>query len=166
MAIGVSLMSHGFQDAVSLELARRIAGGLPQHPEWLSVARANLDRWASQNRDAPSLLQCYEEWRELLDHPVEEICAALTAETENSQRIRQNSPFAGVLPPAEVWEIKARFRHATPAAWPIARSWVQLTSTHFPMRSTRRPESARENQTCLAIPMISVSGRAPNCRES
>jgi hypothetical protein len=109
-------MSHLIQDAVSLELARRVASGLPQHPEWIELARNNLDRWALQNREAPSLLRCYEEWRELLKRPVAEICALLTAETEEGQRIRQNSPFAGVLPAREVWEIKARIRHGTSAA--------------------------------------------------
>lgn len=109
-------MNHGFQDSVSLELARRVAAGLPHHPEWLDLACANLERWTRQNSNAPSLLRCYDEWRELLALPVSEICAKLTAETDDSQRIRQNSPFAGVLPPSEVWEIKARFRDATPAA--------------------------------------------------
>ena len=109
-------MSHAFQDAVSMEIASRIAGGLPQHPEWLDLARANLERWSHQNRNAPSLLRCYDEWRELLMRPVAEVSAALIAESDEGQRIRQNSPFAGVLPPREVWEIKARLRHATPAA--------------------------------------------------
>ena len=109
-------MDHTFQDAVSLELARRIAFGLPVHPEWLEFARANLERWSQQNSQAPSLLRCYNEWREMLMRPLEEICAVLTAETDDSRRLRQNSPFAGLLPPTEVWEIKARLRHATPAA--------------------------------------------------
>ena len=109
-------MSHEVQDLVSLELARRIASGLPQHPEWLDIARNNLKRWARQNRDAPSLLRCYAEWQALLDHPVSEISNVLIAGTEEGQRLRQNSPFVGVISPAEVWEIKARFRHATSAA--------------------------------------------------
>ena len=109
-------VNHGFQDAVSLELARRIADGLPQHPEWIDLGRSNLERWARLNSQAPSLLCCYEEWRELLARPIVEICAALTAETDEGQRVRQNSPFAGVIPPSEVWNIKARLRHATPAA--------------------------------------------------
>ena len=110
-------MGHEIQDQVSLELARRVVAGLPQHPEWLELARANLERWSRQNKNAPSLLRCYAEWRELLSRPVEEICSALTAETEEGQRLRQNSPFAGVLPPEEVWEIKSRLRrHATSAA--------------------------------------------------
>ena len=109
-------MDHSFQDAVSLELARRIACGLGEHPEWLSLARTNLDRWTQQNSDAPSLVRCYDEWRILLRRPLAEICAVLTAETEESERLRHNSPFAGALPSAEVWEIKARLRHATSAA--------------------------------------------------
>lgn len=109
-------MSHEVQDAVSLELARRIATGLPQHPEWLDVARSNLERWSCQNRNAPLLLHCYAEWLELLARPGVEICEALVAESDEGQRLRQNSPFAGVLPPDEVWEIKSRLRHATSAA--------------------------------------------------
>jgi len=50
-------MGHEVQDQKSLELARRVAEGLPEHPEWLEVARANLDRWSQQNRDAPRLLR-------------------------------------------------------------------------------------------------------------
>jgi len=40
---------------VSLELARRVVAGLPQHPDWLELARANLERWSQQNQNAPSL---------------------------------------------------------------------------------------------------------------
>ena len=109
-------MDHRLQDASSLEIARRIAAGLPHHPEWVDLARANLARWTRQNRDAPSLLRCYDEWQWLLTRPVAEVCALLTAETDEGQRIRQNSPFAGVLPPGEVWDIKARLRHGTSAA--------------------------------------------------
>jgi len=109
-------VSHEIQDAVSLELARRIASGLPQHPEWLDLARSNIERWSLLNADAPSLLCCYEEWRALLNHPASEICKILTAETEQGQQLRQNSPFAGVLSPEEVWKIKSHCRHATTAA--------------------------------------------------
>jgi hypothetical protein len=109
-------MNHSLQDAVSLELGRRIAHGLHEHPEWLDLARANIERWEERNRDVPSLLRCYAEWKELLRRPIDEIAAALTAETEDGQRIRQNSPFAGALSPREVWEIKRRHRHGTSAA--------------------------------------------------
>jgi hypothetical protein len=89
-------------------MAHRIAAELPQHPEWIELARENLRRWSSRNRESPGLLRCYEEWAEILRRPPEEVRAVPTAETDEGQRLRQNSPFAGVLSPQEVWEIKRR----------------------------------------------------------
>jgi len=40
----------------------------------------------------------------------------LTTQSDEGQRLRQNSPFAGVLPPQEVWEIKRRMRNDQTAA--------------------------------------------------
>jgi hypothetical protein len=110
-------MNHGVQDETSLEMSRRIAAGLPEHPEWIDVARANLSRWAKLNAGSHALQRNYAEWLRWLDRPVHDICSILSAETEEGQRLRQNSPFAGVLSAEEVWEIKARHRrHATNAA--------------------------------------------------
>ena len=109
-------MNHEVQDTVSLEMARRIADGLPRHPEWVDFALANLERWSNLNAGATTLLRCYNEWRALLKQDISEISRVLTAETNEGQRLRQNSPFAGILSPSEVWEIKARHRHATIAA--------------------------------------------------
>jgi hypothetical protein len=108
-------MTHAVQDAVSLEIARRVSRRLRECPGLLDVARANLIRWAQRNADTPSLLRCYAEWEELLSLPLEEICDRMCAGTADGHRLRQNSPFAGVLPPAEIWAIKAdcsRLRHA------------------------------------------------------
>ncbi len=109
-------MSHELIDEISLELGRRTATRLRQQPELLQLAHDNLTRWSQENGDTPSLLRCYAEWRELLHQPLEKICAVLTSENEDGQRLRQNSPFAGILSAREVWEIKQSFRHATPAA--------------------------------------------------
>jgi hypothetical protein len=109
-------MNHSATDQVSLELGRRVADRLRRQPELVEFARANLARWSQHNASAPSLLRCYAEWQEILSHPIEEICALLCAETDDAQRLRQNSPFAGVLSPAEVWNVKARFHHATAPA--------------------------------------------------
>ena len=103
-------MNHSVQNAVSLEMACRIADGLPEHQEWIDFANANLERWSRLNAGVPSLLRCYAEWRKLLANDVVEIRAILTAETDEGQRLRQNSPFAGILSPGEVLEIKARHR--------------------------------------------------------
>ena len=106
------IMNHLETDKVSLELARRVAERLRGQPEVLDIARANLARRSRLNSASPSLLRCYAEWREILARPTDEICRLLCSESDNGQRLRQNSPFTGVLTPAEVWEIKSHFRHA------------------------------------------------------
>lgn len=109
-------VSHELTDEISFELCRRTAARLRQQPGLLQLAHDNLARWSQQNANAPALIRCYAEWREILNRPLEEICAILTSTTEDGQRLRQNSPFAGVLSASEVWELKQRFRHATTAA--------------------------------------------------
>ena len=109
-------MQHRLHDEISLEIARRVAKRLRAAPELLSVSRENLARWSKLNAETPSLLRSYAEWRAILDRPLEDICAVLCAETDEGQRLRQNSPFAGILSASEVWEIKSGVRrHATAA---------------------------------------------------
>jgi hypothetical protein len=109
-------MNHHLQDRVSLRIAEIIASGLSNHPEWITQARSNLDRWKRLNADAPGLLRCYDEWLDLLDQPVDRIREILTSRTDEGQRLRQNSPFAGVLPPQTIWRIKQEVRDETLAA--------------------------------------------------
>ena len=109
-------MNHGNIDQVSLALGRRVAQRLRRKPELLELGRANLSRWSRRNASVVSLLRCYAEWQEILRRPVEDICALLCAETDEAQRLRQNSPFAGILTPAEIWALKASLRHAPSAA--------------------------------------------------
>jgi hypothetical protein len=103
-------------DAISLELGRRIAARLRRQPELLAIANENLFRWSRLNADSPSLLRCYKEWEEILKRPLADICDLLCSDTEEARRLRQNSPFAGILSAQEVWELKQSMRHATPAA--------------------------------------------------
>jgi hypothetical protein len=106
---------HERKDEISLAMGRRVAARLSRQPELLKVARENLDRWTRRNADAPGLLRCYAEWRGILDRPLEEICDLLRSDSEEARRLRQNSPFAGVISPREVWELKQHFRHETAA---------------------------------------------------
>ena len=109
-------MSHELTDEISLELGRRVAARLRQQPELLRFGRDNLDRWTRLNANAPSLLRCYAEWREILKRPLEEICDLLSSESKEARRLRQNSPFAGVLNAREAWDLKQHFRHAAATA--------------------------------------------------
>ena len=105
-------MKHANIDQVSLAMGRRVAERLRQQPKLVDLARGNLARWSRQNASVASLLRCHAEWREILNRPVEDVCVLLCAETDEAQRLRQNSPFAGALPPAEIWALKASLRHA------------------------------------------------------
>ncbi|MCL4211018.1 MAG: hypothetical protein HRU76_04700 [Phycisphaeraceae bacterium] len=109
-------MIHKELDHQSMLLAARIARELPERPEWIEAARANLRRWMARNADSPGLRRAYQEWLTLLEQPVDRICQAMLASTDEGQRLRQNSPFAGVLSPGEVWAIKRSARHEHRAA--------------------------------------------------
>lgn len=109
-------MSHELTDQISLAMGRCVAARLRQQPDLLRVAHDNLDRWTRLNASAQSLLRCYQEWETILERPLEEICRLLSSDSEEARRLRQNSPFAGVLSAREVWELKQQFRHATTAA--------------------------------------------------
>lgn len=100
--------------------ALRLRAALPHGCGLLLVclrSRENLARWSRVNADTPSLLCCYAEWSRILERPLDDICDVLCAENEEGQRLRQNSPFAGILSPSELWEIKSRLRRdaTTPA---------------------------------------------------
>jgi hypothetical protein len=114
----ISAMGHEVNDEISLELQRQVAGRLRAQPGLLQIARDNLVRWSGRNPGAPGLLRCYQEWQTILERPLPDICGILEADTEDGRRLHQNSPFAGVLKPAEVWAIKSaiRQRHAKTAA--------------------------------------------------
>ena len=111
-------MGHDVNDEVSLEMGRRVAARLRDEPALLQIAHDNLARWLRANASAPALVRCYREWQVILDGPLRDLCAILETDSEENRRLRQNSPFAGVLPPSEVWSIKAaaRQRHAKTAA--------------------------------------------------
>jgi hypothetical protein len=109
-------MKHSIQDEISLELARRVVNRLREDPGLLQIARDNLANWTRRNAAAPSLLRCYQEWQTVLSRSLDEICDTLSADTEEAARLRQNSPFAGVLAPVEVWEIKREVRRRAKSA--------------------------------------------------
>ena len=79
-------------------------------PSLIRIARDNLDRWRRQCDDGDSAAAAIREWEVLLDSlSLEDLCEYLVRQDERADRLRQSSPFAGVLTPGEVWEIKQRF---------------------------------------------------------
>jgi hypothetical protein len=100
---------HRRREKESLEIHRRIASRLEKDAvPVLEKARGNLRRWsAGREEDPPGA--AYKEWGCLLETLTpRELARLLVAVDERATRLRQSSPFAGVLPPREVWEIKRK----------------------------------------------------------
>lgn len=89
--------SHAWIDQRSLALHEAVAAKLEAQPELLEVARANLRRWLSTNPAA-----ALREWWQLLDvSPPSALLALLRSPGDEAARLRQSSPFAGLLTPEE-----------------------------------------------------------------
>ena len=89
--------SHEWIDRRSLALHEAVAAKLESDPRLLEVARGNLERWLITTSGAALL-----EWRHLLDvTPLPQLLALLRSPGDHATRLRQSSPFAGLLTPAE-----------------------------------------------------------------
>ncbi|MEX0733551.1 MAG: hypothetical protein WD944_12545 [Steroidobacteraceae bacterium] len=87
--------SHRLIEARSLAMHALIVRKIERDPKLLEVAHRNIARWAARYAEpAPAWLN---EWREILPRPWPEIASLLTEQSENAARLRQSTPFAGVL---------------------------------------------------------------------
>ena len=102
--------SHIQIDRRSLLLAEEVTRRIDADPhrEGLARARASCARWlAAPSAAAPDLRR----WQDILTRPWPEIRARLLDPSEDGARLRQNSPFCGVLSPRERWRIYKEFKH-------------------------------------------------------
>jgi len=100
----------------SLWLHAAVAGHLVRQPDaTIARARANLVRLKRVHATgtAASLLDA---WSAVLNDGPQAVLRALTAESSFAIELRQNSPFAGVLPDDERAAVLSAFRLATPAS--------------------------------------------------
>ncbi|PTL58645.1 hypothetical protein [Paraconexibacter algicola] len=77
-------------------------------PEVVGTARARVDAWLRDGGPVPP--PAARAWRALLDGPADELAAALVRDDERMRDLRQNTPFAGVVPPAARWRIVREVR--------------------------------------------------------
>jgi len=98
---------HHRREVQSLEMHRRIAAMMERDPTpVLGKAMANLQAWLARHQGS-ALEPVFKEWQDLLTRlSPSEVAAFIIAEDERAGRMRQSSPFAGVLSPREVWAIK------------------------------------------------------------
>ena len=91
-------MSHAFHsdhqrlDERSLALHAAVAAKLQRDPALIERARANLSRWRAWLNG-----NWMDAWQLILDGPLEGVVACLKERSERATRLRQSSPFAGLL---------------------------------------------------------------------
>jgi hypothetical protein len=100
--------SHRLLEARSLAMHAVIARKIERDPTLLAIAHRNVERWCIRWKDAPPAW--LGEWQEALKQPWQQIAALITEPSENGARVRQSSPFAGILTNEERWRIYEAFR--------------------------------------------------------
>lgn len=114
------LGSHQFLDQLNLAMHREIALRLLADPEAvLSRARNNLSRWLAEYEAGDGGARCLEEWQHLLaTHTVAELAAIITEDSDEGQRLRQSTPFVGILSSAERRELRDAYHRVAKAHYP------------------------------------------------
>jgi hypothetical protein len=100
------MRTHQLIDERSLLLAQAIVDKIDNDPthSGLEIARSCCQTWG-EKRDEPAI----HEWALLLNQPWHDIRKALLDRSENGTRLRQSSPFCGILSPRERWKIFKNF---------------------------------------------------------
>ncbi|TXI74553.1 MAG: hypothetical protein E6Q43_04380 [Dokdonella sp.] len=87
---------HRRFDQRSLALHSAVAEAIRRNPDGIRRALLNLERWEKSLQGS-----WISEWRALLLGPQEALLAFLTERSERADRMRQSSPFTGLLSAAE-----------------------------------------------------------------
>ena len=99
---------HRLLDARSLAMHCKIAQKISRDQSLLEIPRRNLVRWSQRTSgDLPKFIA---EWQDILERPWPQVAALITSCSEEANRLRQSSPFAGVLAPKERKRIYEAFR--------------------------------------------------------
>jgi hypothetical protein len=89
---------HGRLDERSLAMHQLIAAKVQADPALLDKARENVRRWQA-DEGSPKLALA--EWEQILIGSINQIVQFLVERSERATRLRQSSPFAGILTEAE-----------------------------------------------------------------
>jgi hypothetical protein len=100
--------NHRLHDVRSLALHALIGAKIERDPALLKIARSNLTRWRKRFKGLPN--RWWTEWEQLLRRPWPQVAALLTDPGEQATRLRQSSPFAGILTAVERRRIYDAFR--------------------------------------------------------
>lgn len=87
--------THAQLDERSWRWHCEIADRIRENPALAEVARRNIARWKRQLGE--SAARDLDVWDHLLAGPLEPVLAILTARTEEATRLRQSTPFCGII---------------------------------------------------------------------
>lgn len=99
--------THRTAELRSVALHRLVGEQLQRDPAILRAARERVAGWV---RDGPVDPGYARRWHELLSSTPALIALELAADTEEMRDLRQCTPFAGVVAPAERWRIIREIR--------------------------------------------------------
>jgi hypothetical protein len=89
---------HELLDERSLEMDRLIAKKIRARPGLVQIALNNIERWLANPDYAESNGEAVLEWKRIIqESTLEELLALLESRSEMAQRLRQSSPFCGIL---------------------------------------------------------------------
>ena len=100
---------HNRINARSLVMHRVIAEKLMQNSELLQKAKDNIKRWRMHGVE----VSAFKEWENIIDSGLNNVIRIITANTEESARLRQSTPFTGILTPKERKNIYESFTVGT-----------------------------------------------------
>jgi len=93
---------HDILDDRSLEMDRVIAERIRANPKLVQIALANIERWLANPDYSESSRQAALEWKGIIENtPVGALVTLLESSSEEARRLRQSSPFCGILTPDE-----------------------------------------------------------------
>jgi hypothetical protein len=108
------MKDHRLIDERSLAFHRLIVERLRENPSLVGIARTNLRRWLQTC--SPGVRRTLLEWQELLEQPLDTLLAFLESTDERATRLRQSSPFCGIMTEEERLAIIREFQARESAA--------------------------------------------------
>jgi hypothetical protein len=101
------MKTHQEIDKRSIVLSEAVVRIIDRDPSraGLEKARSVCAKWMKIRSE-----QCIREWRSILELPWEKIRTILLDPSDEGKRLRQSSPFCGVLSNQDRWDIYKRFQ--------------------------------------------------------
>lgn len=104
---------HHLAELRSSAYHHAIADKLRARPDLLDTIRRRLQSQLldeSQSAVSPSQRHWAQVWLQIIEQPLDELLVFIVERSDRADQLRQSTPFAGVLSPAERWAIHRNVR--------------------------------------------------------